>query len=89
MKVLTNEKLTIVGAAGMIGSNMAQTALMMGLSSEICLYDPFGPALEGVAEEMFQSGFEYARITYTTDIAKALREQNMYCHQVVLLVRQA
>lgn len=72
MKVLTNEKLTIVGAAGMIGSNMAQTALMMGLSSEICLYDPFGPALEGVAEEMFQSGFEYAHITYTTDIAKAL-----------------
>ena len=34
---LTNEKLTIVGAAGMIGSNMAQTALMMGLTSEICL----------------------------------------------------
>ena len=30
MKALTDEKLTIVGAAGMIGSNMAQTALMMG-----------------------------------------------------------
>jgi len=26
---LTNEKLTIVGAAGMIGSNMAQTAMML------------------------------------------------------------
>ena len=26
MEFLTNEKLTIVGAAGMIGSNMAQTA---------------------------------------------------------------
>ena len=25
MELLTNEKLTIVGAAGMIGSNMAQT----------------------------------------------------------------
>ena len=25
MKYLTNEKLTIVGAGGMIGSNMAQT----------------------------------------------------------------
>lgn len=72
MKVLTDEKLTIVGAAGMIGSNMAQTALMMGLSSEICLYDPFAPALEGVAEEMFQSGFEYAQITYTSDISEAL-----------------
>lgn len=29
MKFLTEEKLTIVGAAGMIGSNMAQTAMMM------------------------------------------------------------
>ena len=29
MDFVTNEKLTIVGAAGMIGSNMAQTALMM------------------------------------------------------------
>lgn len=72
MKTLTNEKLTIVGAAGMIGSNMAQTALMMGLSTEICLYDPFGPALEGVAEEMFQSGFDYAHITFTSDIKEAL-----------------
>lgn len=72
MKTLTNEKLTIVGAAGMIGSNMAQTALMMGLTSEICLYDPYAPALEGVAEEMFQSGFEYANITYTSDIKEAL-----------------
>ena len=53
MKALTNEKLTIVGAAGMIGSNMAQTALMMNLTSELCLYDPFALALEGVAEEMF------------------------------------
>ena len=35
MKTLTDEKLTIVGAAGMIGSNMAQTAIMMGLTSNI------------------------------------------------------
>lgn len=74
MKTLTNEKLTIVGAAGMIGSNMAQTALMMGLTSEICLYDPFAPALEGVAEEMFQSGFDYAHITFTSDIKEALTD---------------
>ena len=48
MEFLTNEKLTIVGAAGMIGSNMAQTAMMMKLTPNICLYDPFAPALEGV-----------------------------------------
>ena len=39
MEFVTNEKLTIVGAAGMIGSNMAQTAIMMGLTPNICLYD--------------------------------------------------
>ena len=46
MEFLTNEKLTIVGAAGMIGSNMAQTALMMKLTPNICLYDPYAPALK-------------------------------------------
>ena len=29
MEFLSNDKLLIVGAAGMIGSNMAQTAMMM------------------------------------------------------------
>ncbi len=49
MNYLTDDKLVIVGAAGMIGSNMAQTAIMMKLTPNICLYDPYGPALEGVA----------------------------------------
>ncbi|MFA6779898.1 MAG: malate dehydrogenase [Paludibacteraceae bacterium] len=71
-KFLTNGKLTIVGAAGMIGSNMAQTALMMRLSSEVCLYDPYKPALDGVAEEMFHCGFEDVSITHTSDMATAL-----------------
>lgn len=73
MEFLTNEKLTIVGAAGMIGSNMAQTALMMRLTPNICLYDPFGPALEGVAEELRHCAFEHVNITWTTDIAEALK----------------
>ena len=72
MKFLTNEKLTIVGAAGMIGSNMAQTALMMGLTDNLCLYDVFSP--EGVAEEMRQSGFDNAKITATTDAEEAFKD---------------
>lgn len=72
MKTLTNEKLTIIGAAGMIGSNMAQTAMMMGLSSEICLYDPYPTGLEGVAEELLQCGFEGVNLTYTSNIEEAL-----------------
>ncbi|MDO4800942.1 MAG: malate dehydrogenase [Prevotellaceae bacterium] len=69
MAFLTNEKLTIVGAAGMIGSNMVQSALMMGLTSDICLYDVFSP--EGVAEEMRQCGFGDVKITATTDAKEA------------------
>ena len=72
MEFLTNEKLTIVGAAGMIGSNMAQTAMMMKLTPNICLYDPFAPALEGVAEELYHCGFEGVNLTYTSDIKEAL-----------------
>ena len=69
MEFLTNEKLTIVGAAGMIGSNMVQTALTMRLTNDICLYDVFSP--EGVAEEMRRSGFGDVKITATTDVKEA------------------
>ena len=74
MEFLTNDKLTIVGAAGMIGSNMAQTALMMRLTPNICLYDPYAPALEGVAEELYHCAFEGVNITWTSDIREALTD---------------
>ncbi|MCI5560596.1 MAG: malate dehydrogenase [Phocaeicola sp.] len=72
MNFVTNDKLVIVGAAGMIGSNMAQTAIMMGLTPNICLYDPYAPGLEGVAEELFHCGFQGVNITFTSDIKEAL-----------------
>ncbi len=71
MDFLTNEKLLIVGAAGMIGSNMAQTAMMMHLTPNICLYDPYAPALEGVAEELYHCAMEGFNLTYTSDIKEA------------------
>lgn len=74
MEYLTNEKLVIVGAAGMIGSNMAQTAAMMHLTPNLCLYDPYAPALEGVVEELYHCGFEDVNITFTSDIAEALTD---------------
>lgn len=74
MDFLTNDKLVIVGAAGMIGSNMAQTALMMHLTPNICLYDPYAPGLEGVAEELYQCAFEGVNLTFTSDIAEALKD---------------
>ena len=74
MDFLTNEKLTIVGAAGMIGSNMAQTAMMMRLTPNLCLYDPYAKGLEGVVEEMFHCAFDGANITYTTDVKEAYKD---------------
>ena len=67
MNFLTNDKLVIVGAGGAIGSNMAQTALMLGLTPNICLYDIYGPGVNGVAEELYHCAFEGANITWTTD----------------------
>lgn len=72
MEYLTNDKLVIVGAAGMIGSNMAQTAMMMRLTPNICLYDPYAPALEGVAEELYHCAFEGINLTFTSDVKEAL-----------------
>ena len=74
MKYLTDEKLLIVGAGGMIGSNMAQTALMLGLTPNVCLYDIFEPGVHGVAEEMYHCAFEGANITWTVDPAEAFKD---------------
>ena len=74
MKYLTNEKLTIVGAGGAIGSNMVQTALMLGLTPNICLYDIFEPGVHGVAEEMKHCAFEGANITWTINPEEAFKD---------------
>ena len=74
MEFVTNEKLVIVGAAGMIGSNMAQTAAMLRLTPNICLYDVYEPGLEGMCEEMRHCGFEGVNFTYTTDVKVAFTD---------------
>ncbi len=50
MAFLTDEKLVIVGAGGMIGSNMVQSVLMLGLTPNICLYDIYEPGVHGVVQ---------------------------------------
>lgn len=72
MATITEDKLVIVGAAGAIGSNMVQSALTMGLTPNVALYDPFEAGLEGAAEEIYHCAFPGARVTWTTDIAEAL-----------------
>ena len=74
MKFLTEEKLVIVGAAGMIGSNMAQTAAMLKLTPNICLYDIFEPGLKGVLAEMDHCAFPGVNITATIDPAVAFKD---------------
>ncbi len=70
----TNDKLVIVGAAGMIGSNMAQTAMMLKLTPNICLYDVYEPGLKGVVAELNHCAFEDVNITWTTDPAEAYKD---------------
>ena len=74
MNYLSDEKLVIVGAAGMIGSNMAQTAMMLKLTPNLCLYDVYEPGLLGVVAEMDHCGFDGANITWTTDPAVAYKD---------------
>ena len=71
MAFLTNEKLVIVGAGGMIGSNMVQSVLMLGLTPNICLYDIYEPGVHGVFDEMQQCAFPGANITYTVNPEEA------------------
>ena len=73
MKYLTQEKLTIVGAAGKIGANMAQSALMLRLTPNICLYDVYETGLRGAVAEIHHCAFEEANITWTTDAAEAFK----------------
>ena len=74
MKFLTEEKLVIVGAAGMIGSNMVQTAAMLCLTPNICLYDIFEPGLKGVLAEMDHCAFPGVNLTATIDPAVAFKD---------------
>ncbi len=71
MAFLTNEKLVIVGAGGMIGSNMVQSVLMLGLTPNICLYDIYEPGVHGVYDEMCHCAFPGANLSYTVDPAEA------------------
>ena len=71
MKFLTDEKLVIVGAGGMIGSNMVQSVLMLGLTPNICLYDIYEPGVHGVYDEMCHCAFPGANLSYTVDPAVA------------------
>lgn len=73
MNYITEDKLVILGAAGAIGSNLTQAALTMGLTPNVCMYDPFEKGLQGAAEEMYHCAFPGARVTWTTDIAEALK----------------
>ncbi|MGA0332799.1 MAG: malate dehydrogenase [Kiritimatiellia bacterium] len=72
MAYLTDDKIVILGAGGAIGSNMMQAVLTLGLSPNVCGYDPFLPGVQGAAEEMYHCAFPGANLTYTADIQEAL-----------------
>lgn len=74
MSYITEDKLVILGAAGAIGSNMVQAALTLGLTPNVCMYDPFEKGLQGAAEEIYHCAFPGAKVTWTTDIGEALKD---------------
>jgi malate dehydrogenase len=78
MSYITQDKLVILGAAGAIGSNLTQAALTMGLTPNVCMYDPFEKGLKGAAEEIYHCAFPGARVTWTTDIKTALTGASKY-----------
>ncbi len=71
---LTDEKVAVMGAAGAIGSNLAQTLLASGATSNVAMYDPFANGLEGAAEELYHCGFPNANVTFTTQVSEALTD---------------
>ena len=74
MEFLSNDKLLIVGAGGMIGSNMVQSALMLGLTPNICLYDIYEPGVHGVFDEIQQCAFPGVNVTYTVNPEEAFTD---------------
>jgi len=74
MAYLTEDKVVILGAGGAIGSNMMQAVLTMGLSPNVCGYDPYEPGVKGAAEEMYHCAFPGANLTWTSDIKEALTD---------------
>lgn len=70
----TGEKVAVLGAAGAIGSNLAQTLLASRTACRVTMYDPFEQGLEGAAEELYHCAFPESDITATTDIGEALTD---------------
>jgi len=73
MNYLTQEKVAILGSAGAIGSNMVQTALTMGLTPNLAMYDPYEKGNQGAAEEIYHCSFPGANVNWTTNIGEALK----------------
>ncbi|MCP3981283.1 MAG: malate dehydrogenase [bacterium] len=72
MSYITDDKLAIFGSAGAIGSNMVQSALSLGLTPNVSMFDPFDKGNEGAAEEIYHCAFPGARVTWTSSAAEAL-----------------
>ena len=69
---LTTDKVAVMGAAGAVGSNLVQALLSTGTANTVAMYDPYGPGLEGAAEEIYHCAFPDAQVTWTTDAGEAL-----------------
>ena len=76
MEYLTDERVAILGAAGAIGSNLAQAVLTLGISSRVVMFDPYESGLHGAAEEICHCAFPGAEVAWTTDLGEALESSS-------------
>jgi len=70
---LTGEKVAVLGAAGAIGSALVQTMLASRTANRISMYDPYLKGLQGAAEEVYHSGYPDIDVSFTDDVATALK----------------
>ena len=72
MKYVTDGKVAIMGAAGAVGSNIAQSLLATGTANRIAMYDPFAAGVEGAAAEIEHCAFPQADVTWAAEAAETL-----------------
>ena len=72
MSYATEERVAVLGAAGAIGSNLAQSLLQLDVTGDVRMYDPYEAGLEGAAEEIYHCGFAGADVTWTASLPEAL-----------------
>lgn len=73
-KYLTDKPVAVLGAAGMVGSNIVQSLLQLKIANNIVMYDPNKRGLLGAYQEILHCGFSGARISCVNSLDQSLKD---------------